>query len=77
MTGDDDGYKQMEDVFASADLEISPLVTKYRKGKLTLNDVLTCSDTAATSACSIFLKCASITYITGSSAAGSSTAGSS
>ena len=41
MTGDDDGYKQMEDVFASADLEISPLVTKYRKGKLTLNEVLT------------------------------------
>ena len=41
LTGDDEGYKQMEDVFASADMEVSTLVRQFKKGKLTLNEVLT------------------------------------
>lgn len=41
LTGDDDGYKQMEDVFASADMQISKLVRQFKQGKLELNDVLT------------------------------------
>ncbi len=41
LTGDDEGYKQMEDVFASAGMEVSKLVKQYQKGKLTLEQVLT------------------------------------
>ena len=40
VTGDDDGYAQMEDVFATADMEVSDLVKQFRKGKLTLEEVL-------------------------------------
>jgi len=41
LTNDDDGYKQMEDVFASADMQISKLVRQFKQGKLELKDVLT------------------------------------
>ena len=41
VTGDEEVYKQMEDVLASADMKVSDLVVKYRDGKLTLEEVLT------------------------------------